>query len=259
MFFALPYEQTPCGLYSVGHLVLFLLTAAGVAAGLVLSRKCDGKAIRLQIRVVTAALWILEIAKIVFVLAVTRSTNPNDFVPLYYCSLVLYAGILSSLPEGFWRRVGDIFLATGGLVGGVAFLFCPNTSLPRYPALHFISLHSFLLHGLMVYVGLLLLVRGVYRARFGDLVPCSALVSVMCLCAYLFNRIYDATHPGMRVNLMFISENFPGTPVEWVYRATGPFFPFAMWALQAFFPFLFVFLILKVIAHFRHTEKVDIF
>ena len=230
---------------------IYLLAALFIAAGLFLSRRASASAVRRQVRIFTALLWVLEIAKIIFVLAVTGSRNPNDFLPLYYCSLVLYAGLFASLPEGKLRHIGDVFLATGGIVGGIAFLLCPNTSLPRYPAFHFISLHSFLLHGIMVYIGLLLILRGVYRIRFADLADCAGLVSAICLCAYVFNRVFDATHEGMRVNLMFISENFPGTPVEWVYRLTGRLFPLCMWALQAFIPFLFVFLVWRLVDRVR--------
>ena len=240
MFFSLPYEYTPCGMYSVGHLLLFLVTALCVAAGLYLARHFDEARVRRTVRVVTALLWGLEVAKILFVLLVTKSTNPNDFVPLYYCSLILYAGLLSSLGRGVWQKIGDSFIATGGIVGGACFLVVPNTSLPRYPAVHFIAFHSFILHGLMVYLGLLLLMRGVYRIVLRDIRYCAGLVSTMCLLAYLFNLVWDRLCPDRAwANLMFMSKDFPGTPVSILYRLTGPLFPIFMWLIQAFLPYLF--------------------
>lgn len=255
MFFSLPYEYEPAGLYSAGHLILFLVTAFCVALGLVLSRRMDAKRVRGVIRVSTALLWVLEIAKILFVLVVTGSRNPNDFIPLYYCSLALYAGLLSSFGKGLWKKCGDVFLATGGLVGGFLFLIVPNTSLTRYPVFHFISWHSFLLHGLMVYLGLLLLLRGVYRVRAGDIWYCALPVSIVCAAAYLYNLLWDLCHPEAPVaNLMFLSKDFPGTPVSLIYRVSGAFFPVVLWLIQAFVPFLVVFAVAKAIGASQKTK-----
>ena len=35
-------------------------------------------------------------------------------------------------------------------------------------------------------------------------------------------------------NLMFVTRNYPGTPIEWVYDLTGPAFPVAMIAIHIF-------------------------
>lgn len=256
MFFCPPYAVEPCGLYSAGHLALFLATALAIAAGLYAARNWSEGRVRTVIRTVTAVLWLLEIGKMLFVLLVTGSRNPNDFIPLYYCSLILFAGLLSSLSRGFLRRVGDVFIATGGLVGGICFLIVPNTSLPRYPLFHFISFHSFLLHGLMVYLGLLLLLRGVYRTRLRDIWYCAGIVSVMCALAFAFNLIWDGTHPESPVaNLMFMSKDFPGTPVSLLYRLTGPLFPAAMWLVQAFVPFLAVYGVQALLLYLRSLRE----
>lgn len=260
MFFCPPYSVEPCGLFSVGHLVLFMVTAALIAVGLWVSRRMDEGRIRTVIRWITAAVWVLEIWKILFVLLVTESRNPNDYVPLYYCSLMLYAGLLSSLCKGWLRRTGDVFIATGGLVGGVCFLISPNTSLPRYPAFHFISWHSFLLHGLMVYLGLLLLLR-CYRPVLKDLKYCAGLISVMCGIALVFNLIWDGMHPaGPGANLMFISKDFPGTPIAVLYRLAGSLFPVFMWLIQAFLPFLGVWGLYRLAEALwkRHIRKGEI-
>lgn len=254
MFFGPPYAVEPCGLFTVGHLVLFLVTAFCIAGGLYLSRGMNEVQVRRVIRWITALLWILEIAKILFVLIVTESSNPNDFIPLYYCSLILYAGLLSSVCRGVLRHVGDVFIATGGLIGGICFLFCPNTSLPRYPMLHFISFHSFILHGLMVYLGFLLLFR-IYRPQWRDLKYCAGLVSLMCAVAFAFNLIWDHTHPTFAVaNLMFMSKDFPGTPVAVLYHLTGSLFPIFMWLIQAFLPFIGVLGLYRLCEYIRRKR-----
>ena len=241
MFFSLPYEYEPAGLFSIWHFLLLAAVLALVAVALYASRHMSDRAVRRTVRVITGLLWVLELAKIAFVLFVTGSRNPNDFIPLYYCSLILYAGIFSSCFRGLLRRVGDCFIATGGLVGGLVFLLMPTTSLPRYPAFHFISWHSFLLHGLMIYLGLLLLVRGTYRIQLRDIRYCAALVSIMCMLALVFNTVYDHISGNALANLMFVSKDFPGTPITVLYRLCGPFFTVFMWLVQSFGPFLFVY------------------
>ena len=241
MFFSLPYAYPPAGLYTGAHFLLLGVTLTLVAAGLYAARHADEKTVRRIVRISVAVLWALEVCKILFVLLVTRSRNPNDFVPLYYCSLTLYAGLFSAVGRSFWRRLGDVFLATGGLVGGLSFLLCPNTSLPRYPAFHFISFHSFLLHGLMVFLALLLLLRMRLDLSLSDIRYPAGLVSVLCVVAYVFNAVYDRVSGQTVANLMFVSKDFPGTPIAFLYRISGPLFPVFMWAIQSFCPYLTVF------------------
>ncbi len=242
MFFCLPYECQPAGLYSLSHLTLFVVTVSLIALALYHSRNMTAAGVRRTIRVVTAVLWVLEIAKILFVLLVTGSRNPNDFVPLYYCSLVLYAGLISSVARGRVRYISDSFLATASLVGGLTFLLFPTTSLPRYPMIHFISFHSFILHGLMVYLALLMLIRRVYRIRLRDIYYPAILISLVSAAAFAFNTLYDRFSGESVANLMFLSKDFPGTPITLFYHLLGPIlFPLFMWLIQAFVPFLLVY------------------
>ena len=138
------------------------------------------------------------------------------------------------------RFLGDCFIATAGLVGGAVFLLFPTSTLPHYPAWHLLSVHSFLLHALMVYLGLLLFLRGVYRPVLRDILYPAALISALCAGALAFNLIYDARVGAPVANLMFLSKDFPGTPVSLIYRITGVFFTPVMWISQAFGPFLLV-------------------
>jgi len=260
MFFAKLGEYEPCGMFSTGHFILLAITAVLIGLGLFFCRRTGVKTIRLIIRIITAVLWALEIAKILFVLLVTNAggpPDPNNFVPLYYCSLILYAGLLSSLGRGWVQRLGDVFIATGGIIGGACFLIVPNTSLRLYPMFHFLSFHSFLLHGLMVFLGILLLVRGVCKLRMKDLTYCAGLISVMCVLAVSFNEIWNRTHPGACANLMFMSHDFPNTPVALLYKWTSgpPLFSIMMWLIQAFIPFLAVFGVYRLVTYVVARKK----
>ena len=253
-FFCAPNTYTPAGVWSAGHALLFAASLVLIALALYLSRRMSARAVRLVLRVSTLTLWVLELCKILFVLFSNGSRDPNDFVPLYYCSLILYAGAFSSLFGGCVRFLGDCFIATAGLVGGAVFLLFPTSTLPYYPAWHFLSLHSFLLHALMVYLGLLLLLRGIYRPVLRDIGYPAALISACCALALAFNLIYDHLTGCASANLMFLSKDFPGTPVSLIYRLTGVFFTPFMWLAQAFLPFLLVLLCYRAAAYIQHRK-----
>ena len=254
-FFCSPGAYPPAGLWSAGHAVLLLAALVAVGVGLYASREMSARAVRRTVRISVALLWVCEVGKILFVLLVTGSRNPNDFVPLYYCSLVLYAGLFSALGKGRVQYFGDCFLATASAVGGAVFLFFPTSTLPQYPAWHVLSLHSFLLHGLMVYLGLLLLIRGTYRPQLRDLWMPALSVGVSCVLALVFNAGYNRAFGAPIANLMFISLDTPGTPLTLVYRLTGVFFTPFMCIVQMLGPFLAVLFLYRGACALLHKIK----
>ena len=184
-------------------------------------------------------LLFMEIFIIIFKLCTGDPRNVNNYVPLYYCSILLYAGTLSSCAKGKIKRMGDVFLATGGIIGGIVFILLPTTSLPAYPALHIVSLHSFLYHGIMVYLGLLVNITHYIEVVASDAVYFATLIGIICILAQIVNKIFDS-------NLMFISKDFPGTPITIIYKLTGKHFTAFMEIAQMFLPFYAVYGILKI-------------
>lgn len=231
MFFARPGEYEACGVFTIQHFILMLITIVAVAIALKYTIKKD---INKIIKKCTIFVCILEIFIIAFKIAVSGTSNLNEYVPLYYCSLLLYTGLLSSFGKGKLKRTGDIFLATGGIVGGIIFIFFPTTSLPTYPMLHLVSIHSFIFHGIMLYLGLLLNFTNYIKLELKDIKYYSILLGIICILAYIVNTIFGS-------NLMFISENFPGTFIEIIYNFTGNFFTIFMILAQMFLPFYFVY------------------
>lgn len=254
MFFALPNTLPPAGLFTAAHGLLLLGTLLVMAAALRVTRLFTEKKLRRIFLYLTLFLLLLEVGKILFALLRIGTRNPNEFVPLYFCSITLAAGLFSGAGRGRLRLCGDIFLATGGLVGGIVFLLVPATSLPSYPALHFLSLYSFLLHGAMVYMGLALHLSDLYRIKTADL-PLAALpISITAAAALLVNHVYDLVTGTEIANLMFLSRDFPGTPISLLYRLPRPLFTLLMWVIQAFGPFLLVLLVARLTGGRRVTQ-----
>ena len=192
-------------------------------------------------------MWTLEVIIITFKLCTGDVRNLNNYVPLYYCSLLLYAGLLSSFAKGKLKRVGDVFLATGGIIGGIVFIIMPTTSLPTYPMLHFLSLHSFLYHGIMVYIGILINATHYISLELKDIIYFAELVGGICVVSLVVNRIFDS-------NLMFISKDFPGTPLTILYHLAGKFFTPIMIIAQMTLPFLVVYSVEKKKNKIKKTE-----
>ena len=233
MFLAKPGIYEPCGIYNLNHLIMAFITLVWVAMAVKLTKVNKKEDVKKIIKNLTITIWCLEILKIIYLFA-TGQGRINRVVPLYYCSLLLYSGLLSSFGKGLAEKMGDVFLATGGIIGGIVFIMFPTTSLPEYPALHFISIHSFFFHGTMIYLGIIINKFKYVEVKFEDIKYYAGLIFIICMVAYVVNRVYGS-------NLMFISQDFPGMPISVVYNHTGILFTPIMIGLQMTLPFLMVY------------------
>lgn len=238
MFLSKPGEYEACGMFTVKHLILFIATCFIILVAVKSTKITEKEDIRKIIRRLTLVIWILEILKTIYNIATGKGSEINKVVPLYYCSLFLYSGLLSSYGKGFLKRIGDVFLATGGIVGGIVFLILPTTSLPEYPMFHFISIHSFFYHGAMIYVGIIINKFKYIELKLSDLKYYALLIAVICLGAYILNEKYGS-------NLMFISRDFPGTILSKLYNDTGKFYTPLSCLVQMTLPFLIMYSIIK--------------
>lgn len=237
MFLSKPGEYSPCGMFTIGHLILAIVTFIGIIIALKFT--LNKKDIKRIIKSCTIFVWICEIIIISFKIYATGTKDLNQYVPLYYCSLLLYAGGFSSFGKGKLKRTGDVFLATGAIAGGLIFILFPSTSLPTYPMQHLVSIHSFIFHGIMLYLGILVNLTNYIELNKKDIIYYSTLIGIICIIAYIVNTIFGS-------NLMFISKNFPGTFIEIIYNLTGKLFTPIMILAQMFLPFYATYGIIKL-------------
>lgn len=247
MFLSRPGKYEACGIFTIKHFILMAITILGVL--IALKHTVNKKDVKKTIKNCTIFVCIFEIVKIAFNIAVNGTKDLNQYVPLYYCSLLLYSGVFSSFGKGKIKRIGDVFLATGGIVGGIIFILFPSTSLPTYPMLHLISIHSFIFHGIMLYLGLLINLTNYIQLEKKDIIYYSSLIGGICFIAYIVNQIFGS-------NLMFISKNFPGTFIEIVYNIMGDFFTPFMILSQMFLPFYVVYGIIKVLKSIGEKDEI---
>ena len=251
MFFKSANEVIPCGMFSIEHFILLAITTISVAIALKFTKNIEKDKVKKIIRKTTIFLWILEIIKIIFNIKNYGFNEVNKYVPLYFCSLILYAGIFSGYCKGTLKKMGDVFLSTGGIIAGLIFLIYPLTSLTSYPMLHYISLHSFVLHGIMVYIGLLMLITRYTTIEKRDIIYYSTIIVIISAIAYVVNLKYGS-------NLMFISENYPGTYIDIIYNNTGRFFTLFMTIAQSTMPFYTVYGIYNLFKTKNKKEIVEV-
>ena len=231
MFFAKSGVYKPCNIFSIGHLVLAIITITTVIIAL---KKTLKKNVQEIIKKCTIYVWIFEVIIIIFKISENGIQNVNRYIPLYYCSLLLYAGILSSFGKGKLKRIGDTFLATGTLIGGITYLIYPSTSLPEYPMFHLVSFHSFIFHCILIYLGLLINISNYIELKKDDIFYYAVFVGTACVLAHIVNCVFDS-------NLMFISKNFPGTIIEIMFNITGRYYTLFAIIGQMTLPFYVVY------------------
>lgn len=232
----------PCGIFTTGHFILLTVTIICIILALKFTYRKNKEDVYKIIKNLTIIICILEIIKIVFSIYQGSFADVNSYVPLYYCSILLYAGILSSFGKGNLKKAGDVCLATGSIIGGIVFLIYPSTSLPMYPAFHFLSIHSFFFHGTMVYLGILINITNYVELKLSDAKYFAIIIAIMSILALIVNKISNG-------NLMFISHNFPGTPIEIIYNLTNGsiWYSFIMIVAQMTLPFYFSYFVIKMI------------
>lgn len=240
MFFSKIGTYKPCGVFSTGHFVLFFAAVCLIALALFLSRKKTEHEVTKTIRRLVILMWALEIAKIAYKIYFGDLLFLESWVPVYFCSLFLYAGLLSASFKGNIKRCGDIVLVVSGLIGGIIYLIYPSTSLFDYPAFHFVSFHGFLYHGAFVYSALLILITKSLKLTKKDFVPYFIFVAALSAVALFINLIFDT-------NLMFISKAFPGRLGKALYNAAGVFYTPLMIFVQLVLPYWAVYKITKKI------------
>ena len=89
----------------------------------------------------------------------------KGLLPFDTCSIIMPAGILAGFAKGKLQRMAECWVATGGIVGGLANMLFLN-GLKYYPFFSFGAFYSMIWHLLMVFMGLLVIVTNRDRVRF---------------------------------------------------------------------------------------------
>ena len=178
-------EQVP-GIFSVWHFVFIGIFAALVAAGLYLCRNLTGEQTQKLLFWIAIGVSVVEVIKIT--LRVLKESGTDSWIPLYYCSLFIYAVWMSRSKVEWLSRMGYAYMTMGGILAACLFTLYPSTSLALYPAWHPASLHSLLYHTVMAFTGLLILWKKQYVPRAKDGILYAAFVLLACVIGFFINE-----------------------------------------------------------------------
>ena len=187
------------GMFSPWHFVFIFIFIASLTAALFASRFMNEKQVEKTLWWIAICVSLAEIIKIS--LRIAKGDGVDSWIPLYYCSLFLYAVWMSRSRWTWLSRMGYAYITMGGILAACLFTLYPSTSLAIYPALHPASLHSLFYHLVMAYAGLLVLTKKTFKPRALDSALYASFVITACIAAFFINERYGS-------NCMFLHHAF---------------------------------------------------
>lgn len=247
------------GLFSIDHLIFTVLAILTVALLLIFTHKMTNEKIEKMTKILFFAVTILEILKIIWNVTLRSDKSPNNWVPLYFCSLFIYALGMVSFGKGKIKEIGVLWIVYGQIIGALAFILYPSSSLEIQPLIHVLSIHSWIYHVISLYIGLLFIITNYYKTYDGkehnetlrhDFLYYFVSIMAVELLVYIFNLI-------CHTNLMFLNEPGVVPILELVVRVFGYFYPLIIAIVQASGTFLGGFLFVKLINLIKKKRMKD--
>lgn len=247
--FSLPSKETASGLFSAWHYISSALCVAAVILLALILRKKSDRLILTLTKVMAITLAALETVKITFKLIIGEGIYIDHYLPLFYCSLFIYALFMYGFCKGALQRAGSSFITGGALVSGLAFLIFPVTSLPDYPVYHFISLHSMLFHSCMMLMGIIFMSRQYALLNRSAYLHYCAFVSIPIVISLILNPIFES-------NLMLISvpTNLPIDIINKIFESAPFVYTVGACAMYLVLPFFASKAILAVINSVKNRK-----
>ncbi len=203
-------ESQIAGIFTLPHFIVLAFYFVLFVVALVLSRKMREETV-VRVTFGTAiAVTAMEILKMS--LRIAKHSPADQWLPLYFSSLFIYASWLSLSKNRTLRTTGITFMSFGSTTAGVCYAFYPSTSLLRYPIWHPASIHGLLYHWLILYVGALTLWKR-FRPEAKNFWHFFVFVTAFTIPAFICNEIWD-------FNLMFIGKPFALPPLQFLYDAS---------------------------------------
>lgn len=187
------------GMFGMPHVIsVFLFIALGILA-LRLTRNFDKERVRGLHLIVAILITAMEVCKIS--LRIYKGQSYDSWVPLYFCSLFIFALWLSLLKNEHLCRMGYAYMTMGGIVASVGFTLYPSTSFGMYPWWHPSVAYSFIFHFAMFVLGVLALTKGVYKPRKQDGLLYFIFIISACIPSVFINN-------SVNTNCMFLRHPF---------------------------------------------------
>ena len=165
---------------------------------------------------------MLEAVKIVWetVSGNTVSFAWGSIMPLYPCSIFMYAMPFAIFGKGKVRYMGCGYVCSLGFLGGAINFVYPANVLSSYSCISFAGLHTLLYHGAIVFCALVMLLSGYHSYKeakeFTDLI----IPAVPAICVSVVGNIVNFSKIGsdymfFKLNSFFFAPIGAATP-DWL-------------------------------------------
>lgn len=243
----------PAGLFSLSHLGLVLFFGTLAVLFYALTKKWTKAQVMRFFKIYSLVLIALEIFKIIWNIVNygTSAESLNRFIPLYYCSIFLYAFVIVAFTKGKIQKAAYTWIMYGGLASGLAFLIYPSSSLLFYPFYHFLCLHSILFHMNFILIGFLIFRHELYTPNVKDFWYFVSFSLIFMSLAVILNKV-------LGTNLMFFEKPLAILPFETLNEWSPLFFQSLIFILQLFGPFIgthFVFYLFSRFTPFKIYKR----
>lgn len=188
----------PVGLFSITHIISICVCFVCVGIAAWLTRKMTKETYFKCLKIFAILLTILETLKIVWTLSI-GAVNLDYWLPLYFCSLFIYALWFAVSKNEYIKNMGLSFIAIAALIAGAVFIIMPTTSFSLFPIFHFQSLYSMLFHSLMVYSEIMLYVTKSYKLNMRSIWSYCGFCAIFMTAGVIINSIYGS-------NMMFLRD-----------------------------------------------------
>jgi len=230
-------DEDICGLFSVGHIIYVIVFFALAFAAIWFSRKFDLLTVKKIHKWAAITITVLEVIKIS--LRVIKNQWYDSWVPLYYCSLFIFAIWLSLSKNEFIKNIGFSYITMGGILAAFLFTLYPSTSLAIFPIWHPAAIHSLVFHFTMLYVGSVFLISGYYKPQKEHSLNYFILITLACIPAYILNST-------LGTNCMFLRDCFGLPFLQWIIDLSPLLYALLAYIAQAIPMYWFNYMIYKI-------------
>lgn len=205
-----PASEIAGTMFTPLHIVFAIISFAVVVLCALYVSKRSEKTIRTVFLLMWAIICILEITKIVWetVSGATINFEVTGVLPLYPCSIFMYAMPLAIFGNEKVRYMGCGYVCSLGLLGGTINFIYPATILGSYSCISFAGFHTFFYHGAMVFSAIVMLRSG-YHSYKKAWRPLDLLLPAV---------------PALAVSLVANTVNFSPIGSDYMFFKLGSFF-----------------------------------
>lgn len=155
-------DQLPGTLFTPLHFIVAACWVALIVAACVLLRKKGERTLQRVFTVLWISVFVLEIVKITWETCCAETVNFEwgGVLPLYPCSIFLYAMPFAIWGKGKVRCAACGYVCSLGLLGGAINFVYPANILSNYSCISFAGFHTMFYHGVLVLCAVLMLLSG---------------------------------------------------------------------------------------------------